>query len=80
MLLSYLLILGPYWIGSVLMASGNAWQESPAERVALAMYFYVVGLILVFCADGQKYYTLLVKRGLIDNGFFKYSRNPNYFG
>ena len=31
-------------------------------------------------ADGQKYFTLRIKRELINDGFFKYTRNPNYLG
>ena len=31
-------------------------------------------------SDCQKYFTLKYKKGLIQNGMFKYTRNPNYLG
>ena len=41
---------------------------------------YCFGLVFMMGADGQKYFTLRVKRGLMDDGFMKWSRNPNYVG
>ncbi len=41
---------------------------------------YVAGLILMMGSDYQKNTTLLKKQGLISDGFFKYTRNPNYLG
>lgn len=76
----YILILGPYCVGSWMIASDRAWQEIPNQRISLAFYIYIIGSILVFCADCQKYFTLQLKKGLISSGFFKYSRNPNYLG
>ena len=34
----------------------------------------------MIASDCQKYYTLKYKKGLIDDGLFKYTRNPNYLG
>lgn len=31
-------------------------------------------------SDAQKYFTLRIKKGLINDGFFKQTRNPNYLG
>jgi len=31
-------------------------------------------------ADGQKYFTLRERKGLMDDGYMKWSRNPNYVG
>lgn len=31
-------------------------------------------------SDCQKYFQLKYKKGLINNGMFKYTRNPNYLG
>jgi len=31
-------------------------------------------------SDSQKHYTLKYKKGLINDGLFKYTRNPNYLG
>jgi len=41
---------------------------------------YCFGLVFMMGADGQKYFTLREKRKLLNDGFMKYSRNPNYVG
>ena len=41
---------------------------------------YVIGLFLMICSDLQKYYTIKYNPGLINKGFFKMTRNPNYLG
>jgi steroid 5-alpha reductase family enzyme len=41
---------------------------------------YNFGLVLMMGADGQKYFTLRIKKGLLNDGFMKWSRNPNYVG
>ena len=41
---------------------------------------YVLGVVLMIASDCQKYYTLKIKRGLIDDGCFGRTRNPNYLG
>jgi steroid 5-alpha reductase family enzyme len=41
---------------------------------------YVHGIVFMMGADCQKYFTLKVKRGLLNDGFMKWSRNPNYVG
>jgi len=54
-------------------------QPSITQTIAgLTLSF--TGIFLEFCADVQKEITLEHKRGLITTGFFKYCRNPNYFG
>lgn len=49
-------------------------------RVICAVTSYAVGLFLMIGADAQKYFTLKVRSGLIKDGFFAYTRNPNYLG
>ena len=34
----------------------------------------------MICSDLQKYYTIKYNPGLINDGFFKMTRNPNYLG
>ena len=46
----------------------------------IAVLLYCVGMILMLGTDGQKYFTLQIKRGLITNGFNALSRNTNYLG
>lgn len=48
--------------------------------MALCILLYVVGIVLMMGSDGQKYFQLRERKGLIDDGFNKYTRNPNYLG
>merc|ERR1719411_577921 len=50
--------------------------------MGLGMWLYSVGIFLMFGSDCQKHYTLLYRkpRSLITDGFFTYTRNPNYLG
>ena len=41
---------------------------------------YCCGLVFMMGADGQKYFILREKRKLLNDGFMKWSRNPNYVG
>jgi steroid 5-alpha reductase family enzyme len=40
----------------------------------------VVGVYFMIGSDVQKYTQLKLKKGLISDGFFEKTRNPNYFG
>lgn len=56
------------------MAPAEAW------RLFACVFMYALGLSLMMVADAQKFYTLRLKRGLITDGLFAYTRNPNYLG
>lgn len=71
-------VLGPYWV-----IAYNA-IGLPAERSNLALcgaaVVYTLGLVLMVGADCQKYFVLKRAKGLITDGFFARTRNPNYLG
>ncbi|MGF7080282.1 methyltransferase family protein [Mucilaginibacter sp. UYCu711] len=46
----------------------------------LALFLYTMGIFFHYVGDAQKYFTLKLKKGLIEDGFFKHTRNPNYLG
>lgn len=71
-------ILGLYWIVPWLLISQGLVPSSPI--MALAVLMNIVGVFLHFTSDAQKYFTLQYHSGLITEGFFARSRNPNYFG
>jgi steroid 5-alpha reductase family enzyme len=48
--------------------------------VWLVLCVYTIGIFLHYVGDAQKFYTLRLKRGLIEDGLFGYTRNPNYLG
>lgn len=78
--IAWLFVLQPYCYGAYLLASGAAPQNPSAERICVCIMTYCFGLVFMLGADGQKYFTLRLKKGLMDDGFMKWSRNPNYVG
>lgn len=77
---SVALVLGPYWSFSWLMLSDAARAPASGTGLALAIALHTVGVALMLGADAQKYFTLKLERGLIETGFFRYVRHPNYSG
>lgn len=77
---SFAMVLGPYWSFSWLMLSDAARVPAPGWLLFAVISAHTLGVALMLGADGQKYFTLQVKKGLIDTGFFRYVRHPNYTG
>jgi protein-S-isoprenylcysteine O-methyltransferase Ste14 len=73
-----LFVLGPYWIAPWLIASQRIEQTSAVLGVAVLVY--ALGVALMVGADAQKFFVLRARRGLIVDGFFARTRNPNYLG
>jgi protein-S-isoprenylcysteine O-methyltransferase Ste14 len=48
--------------------------------IGIVLFLFTSGIFLHYVADAQKYYTLKLKKGLIEDGLFSRTRNPNYFG
>lgn len=67
-----------YWVAGWLLIAGG--QEAPGPLIAAAVSANALGTFLVFGADAQKYFVLKARRGLITDGFFSRTRNPNYLG
>jgi steroid 5-alpha reductase family enzyme len=70
--------LASYYAAPIVLA----WlkPEVPGFAVAVAVSVYAFGLFLHFVSDAQKYFTLQARPGLIENGLFARTRNPNYLG
>ena len=51
-ILSWAMVLGPYWIGGFIMASRNSWQEPPIGRIVLVCWVYIIGAFLMLGSDG----------------------------
>lgn len=75
---AWLFVLGPYWIAPWLIASRHV--EQPPALLGSAIVLYAVGVALMVGADVQKYFVLRTRPGLITDGFFARTRNPNYLG
>jgi steroid 5-alpha reductase family enzyme len=51
-----------------------------AILIGIVLFLFTSGVFLHYVGDAQKYYTLKLKKGLIEEGLFRRTRNPNYLG
>ena len=75
--------LALYWAIGWVLISGVSSPDYPLPDnawFALCVSLCILGSVLMFGADVQKYVQLRAKRGLITNGLFTYIRHPNYLG
>lgn len=52
----------------------------PPALIGLTLFLYIIGIFLHYVSDAQKYYMLQARKGLIQEGLFNRTRNPNYLG
>ncbi len=76
--LAIFLPLATYLIAPYLLISRHTIL--PAWVFAAAPAIYAVGMFLEYVGDAQKYFVLQLRRGLIVDGLFARTRNPNYLG
>ena len=67
-----------YWVASFILISRHL--NVPLWLVGVAVSTYIVGVFLHYVSDAQKYFTLQLRKGLITDGLFGLTRNPNYLG
>ena len=72
------LFVNLYWVAPFLLISNGVQPSAPLIAIAIAVNIF--GVLLHYGSDAQKYFTLKYKKGLITEGFFSRSRNPNYLG
>ena len=72
------LVLALYWIPPFIITSQGT--IAPPYLIALSVALNMIGVLLHFGSDAQKYFTLKYHKGLITEGFFSRSRNINYLG
>lgn len=70
--------LGLYWIAPWVLIS--KYYEPGYQVIALAVALNMIGVMLHYSSDAQKYFTLKYRPGLITEGFFSRCRNTNYLG
>ena len=81
--MSFLFVLGPYWLFPYLLISNVLGTGHQAPSNAMLMFcisLHTLGVVIMMVSDCQKYYILKYRGGLIENGMFKYIRHPNYLG
>jgi protein-S-isoprenylcysteine O-methyltransferase Ste14 len=70
--------LAGYYLAPYLLISRHVtW---PPFLFAIVLFIYVVGIFFHYVSDAQKFFTLREKKGLIEDGLFAKTRNPNYLG
>jgi protein-S-isoprenylcysteine O-methyltransferase Ste14 len=67
-----------YWFAPFILITRGVQPSAPLIAIAIATNLF--GVFLHYGSDAQKYFTLKYKKGLITEGFFSRSRNPNYLG
>jgi protein-S-isoprenylcysteine O-methyltransferase Ste14 len=82
-LMSFLFVLGPYWLFPYLLISNVLGADHPVPTnlvMMICISLHTLGVVIMMVSDSQKYFTLKYRPGLIENGMFKYIRHPNYLG
>lgn len=70
--------LSLYWIAPWLITSMDI--VAPGWLIGLCMTTFGIGVFYHFVSDMQKHVALSLRKGLITDGLWAKSRNPNYFG
>jgi len=70
--------LAGYYVAPYLLISRHI--TVPPALVGLSVFVFTFGVFLHFVSDAQKFYTLQLRKGLIREGLFSRTRNPNYLG
>lgn len=71
-------VLGLYWLAPLLLIATGAVPPPPLIGFAVAVN--ILGVFLHYVSDAQKHFTLQLRPGLIEDGFFARCRNTNYLG
>ena len=82
-LMSFLAVLGPYWLFGWLLIAGISRPVYPLAEpawFALCVSCCILGCTIMIAADAQKYFTLRLRPGLITDGMHRWIRHPNYLG
>jgi len=70
--------LGLYWLAPWLLISSGS--QAPGWVLGLSVILFGFGTLFHYGADAQKHFVLRARPGLITDGFFSRTRNPNYLG
>lgn len=70
--------LAGYYAAPYLLISRH--PSLPPFLIGIVLFLFTIGMFLHYVGDAQKFYTLKLKKGLIEEGLFSRTRNPNYLG
>jgi len=69
-----------FWSSPFLLITGGSQYEPSPLHLGFVTTTFILGNWLHHSADVQKYFVLKARRGLITDGMFSKTRNPNYLG
>jgi protein-S-isoprenylcysteine O-methyltransferase Ste14 len=70
--------LAGYYLAPYLLISRRV--TFPPYVFAIVLFLYIAGIFFHYVSDAQKFYILRERKGLIEDGLFTRTRNPNYLG
>ena len=70
--------LAGYYLAPYLLISQH--PALPPYVFGIVLFLYVTGIFFHYVSDAQKFYILRERKGLIEDGLFARTRNPNYLG
>ncbi len=76
--MSYVLLVGWYWLFPWFFLTRETAPSNELLFAAIATHTW--GITWMIAADCQKHFQLKYHKGLMTNGMFRYTRNPNFFG
>jgi len=77
-LMAYLLLIGWYWLFPWFFLTRDQQPSNTLLFTAIAIHSW--GITWMIAADCQKFFQLKYRSGLMTDGMFRYTRNPNFFG
>lgn len=75
---TYGILVGWYWLIPWLFMTRHI-DPSGLELFG-AVSLHTLGVTIMIAGDGQRHFELKHRKGLIKDGMFRYTRNPNYLG
>ena len=69
-----------FWCNIVFLTMGGGQYDVSPTQMMVIVTMFTLGIWLHHTADTQKYFVLRARKGLITDGLFQRSRNPNYLG
>ena len=70
--------LAGYYVAPYLLISRHVIL--PPFLVGIVLALFTMGIFFHYVSDAEKFYTLKYHKGLIEEGLFARTRNPNYLG
>lgn len=77
-ILLYVMLVGWYWLLPYLFISRQ--MDPSGVLLFAAIAIHTLGITWMIAADCQKHFSLKYRKGLITEGVFAYTRNPNFLG